>query len=234
MFCGTGKSTIITNTMIHEKKQLSVVVEPSLALIKQYENDYLNAVDKPYKKHFSKHKIINISSEKLTNIDSTTESNEIKKFLKLKSKKIVLVTYQSYPVFIDCLKELKEKAGLVCYDEAHHIVSPETQKLVFMSSSPFEKEVFFTATPRNENGITMFDREDPENNMCGPVAYDYTYMQGLGDKVLNQFEICVDMYTENTNASIYEAIARAILSKGTNRVLTFHSGVNGCKIGQSA
>ena len=225
MFCGTGKSRIITNVIIHEKKELSVVVFPSLALINQYSTDYLQNAE--YAKHFKNHKKMNVSSENLKheNVESTTNELVIEKFLKLKSKKIVLVTYQSYHVLIKCLKE--KKIGLVCYDEAHHIVSPETQKLVFMSPSPFEKEVFFTATPRNENGITMFDREDPENNMCGPVAYDYTYMQGLGDKVLNQFEICVDMYTENTNASIYEAIARAILSKGTNRVLTFHSGVNG-------
>lgn len=167
MFCGTGKSRIITNVIIHEKKELSVVVFPSLALINQYSTDYLQNAE--YAKHFKNHKFLNVSSENLKheNIESTTNELVIEKFLKLKSKKIVLVTYQSYHVIIKCLKE--KKIGLVCYDEAHHIVSPETQKLVFMSPSPFEKEVFFTATPRNENGITMFDREDPENNMCGPV-----------------------------------------------------------------
>jgi hypothetical protein len=35
------------------------------------------------------------------------------------------------------------------------------------------------------------------------------------------------MYNDNTNQSIYEAIARAILTRGSNRVLTFHAGVNG-------
>ena len=225
MFCGTGKSRIITNVIIHSKKELSVIAFPSLALINQYSADYLKNAE--YAKHFKSHKMLNVSSENLKheNVQSTTDRKEIEKFLKLKGKKIILVTYQSYQVLLDCLNG--KKIGLVCYDEAHHIVSPETQKLVFQTPSPFEKEVFFTATPRNENGVTMFDREDPENNMCGPVAYDYTYMQGLRDEVLNQFEVCVDMYTENTNSSIYEATARCILSKGTNRALTFHSGVNG-------
>jgi superfamily II DNA or RNA helicase len=222
MFCGTGKSRIITNVIIHEKKELSVVVFPSLALISQYSFDYLNNVE--YIRHFKKHKTMNVSSESLDNMESTTEKKEIKKFMKLKSPKIILVTYQSYQVLLDCLEG--KKIGIVCYDEAHHVVSPETQKLVF-GTDYFEKEVFFTATPKNENGITMFDRDDPEKNMCGPVAYDYTYLQGLVDEVLNAFEICIDMYTENTNASIYEAMARAILSKGTSRVLSFHSGVNG-------
>ena len=218
MFCGTGKSRIITNVIIHEKKELSVVVFPSLALITQYSADYLN------NKHFNKHKTINISSEMLPTIESTTDPKQIGMFLKLKNPKIILVTYQSYKVLLDCLDG--NKIGLVCYDEAHHVVSPECQTLVF-GTTHFEKEVFFTATPKNENGITMFDRDDPDKNMCGPVAYDYTYLQGLTDEVLNAFEICVDMYTENTNNSIYDAMARAMLSRNTNRVLSFHSGVNG-------
>lgn len=71
----------------------------------------------------------------------------------------------------------------------------------------------------------MLDREYPDLNMCGPIAYDYTYLQGLKDNYLNAFEVCVDMYTDNTNNLIYEAISRAILTRHTSRVLTFHSGV---------
>ena len=226
MFCGTGKSRIITNTIIHKKKELSVVVFPSLALIHQYSTDYLNHPD--YKKYFNKHKMMNVSSEKLddTEIKSTTDEAEIKTFLKKKYPKVILVTYQSYNVLLKCLGEEGKKIGLVCYDEAHHIVSPEYQKLVF-GTDYYEEEVFFTATPRNENGITMFDLDTMEKNMCGPVAYDYSYLQGLKDEFLNQFDVCGDMYTQNTNASVYEAIARAILTRGTSRVLSFHSGVNG-------
>jgi len=224
MFCGTGKSRIITNAIIHEKKELSVVVFPSLALIQQYWTEYVEKYLLKYKKlSISSLKERNDESGKIT-IRSTTDSSEIKKFLKFKSQKIILVTYQSYQTLLDCLDG--KKIGLVCYDEAHHVTSPEYQKLVF-GTAYYEKEVFFTATPKNENGIIMFDRENPEKNMCGPVAYEYTYLQGLYDEVLNAFEVCVDMFTENTNASIYEAIARAILTRGTNRVLTFHSGVNG-------
>ena len=222
MFCGTGKSRIITNVIIHEKKKLNVIVFPSLALINQYSMDYLN--NDEYKKHFKKHKKINVSSEILTTTESTTDPKKIKNFLKLKTHKIILVTYQSYQVLLNCLDGMK--IGLVCYDEAHHVVSPEYQKLVF-ETDYFEKEVFFTATPRNENGIIMYDVDEPENNMCGELAYDYTYLQGLNDEVLNSFEVCIDMYTENSNNSIYQALARAILARNTSRVLSFHSGVNG-------
>ena len=231
MFCGTGKSRIITNVIIHEKKELNVVVFPSLALISQYASDYLQHVD--YRRHFEN--TLNVSSLKeqqeadeiCSGMKITTTPTEIKRFLKtegLKGSKVILVTYQSYSVLLDCLDG--QKIGLVCYDEAHHVTSVETQKLVF-NTPYFEKEVFFTATPRNANGITMFDRDEPEMNQCGPVAYDYTYLQGLRDEVLNLFEVCVDMYTENTTTSIYEAMARGILTRKTSRVLSFHAGVNG-------
>lgn len=224
MFCGTGKSRIITNVILHEKKELSVAVFPSLALISQYSTDYLS--NEEYKKHFKKHKTMNISSEKLNDVDSTTEPKEIKKFLNKKGPKIILVTYQSYHVLLECLEG--QKIGLVCYDEAHHVTSPEYQKLVFFRPELFEKEVFFTATPRNENGITMYDRDgDADKNMCGELAYEYTYLQGLADEVLNVFQVCIDMFTEDANVSLYEAMSRAILERGTSRVLSFHSGVNG-------
>ena len=216
MFCGTGKSRIITNVITYQQKELNVVVFPSLALINQFSSDY--------SQYFCDFKIINISSEILPNIKSTTNISSIKKFLKSVNRKLVLVTYQSFYVFLSCLET--KNFGSVLYDEAHHVVSPEYQKLVFKTNY-FEQELFFTATPRNENGIIMLDANNPENNMCGELGYDYTYLQGFNSKVLNEFEICVDMYTENTNNNLYEAMARAILKRNTSRVLSFHSGVNG-------
>jgi superfamily II DNA or RNA helicase len=216
MFCGTGKSRIITNVITYQQKELNVVVFPSLALINQFSSDY--------SQYFYNYKIINISSENLPHIKTTTNISSIKKFLKSGNSKLVLVTYQSFDVLLNCLET--KNVGSVLYDEAHHVVSPEYQKLVF-NTNYFEQELFFTATPRNENGITMLDTNHPENNMCGELAYNYTYLQGLDSKVLNEFEICVDMYTENTNNNLYEAMARAILKRNTSRVLCFHSGVNG-------
>ena len=227
MFCGTGKSRIISNITIHEKKNLNIIVFPSLSLINQFTNDYI--FGKEYKKHFTNYKTLNISTEQLCNIKSTTDETDIKEFLKNKESKIVLITYQSYHVLIKCLDDIKNiKNGLVCYDEAHHVVSPEYKKLIFEKKIEyFEKEVYFTATPKNENNVIMFDRDEPQKNMCGVVAYEYTYLQGLYDEFLNAFDVCIDMYTENTNISIYEAISRAILERETNRVLSFHAGVNG-------
>jgi ribosomal RNA-processing protein 8 len=143
--------------------------------------------------------------------------------LKKKRNKIICVTYQSYGTLLDNLGETK--INICIYDEAHHAVGETYQKLIF-ENEVCEKQVFFTATPKNANGIIMYDREQPEAGVCGKLVYDYTYLDGVNEDYLNSFEIRVDMFTENTNSSLYESICRAILASENNRVLTFHSDVN--------
>ena len=72
----------------------------------------------------------------------------------------------------------------------------------------------------------MYDRENINAGMCGKLVYDYSYLRGINEEYLNPFEIRIDMYTENTNKSVFECIARTILVSNNNRVLTFHSDVN--------
>ena len=120
------------------------------------------------------------------------------------------------------------KIGLACFDEAHHTTSDTYVKLVYSDEyrAKYEKRVFFTATPVNANGITMVDRVKDKDKIygdCGPLACEYTYLQGLRDGILSLFELRADLYTKDTVSNIYESIARAILTTGNTRVLTFHS-----------
>jgi superfamily II DNA or RNA helicase len=224
MFCGTGKSRVIVTVVLREGKPLSVVVFPSLALVQQFSTDYVMG---SYVDQFANYAILNVSSEQLVEVQSTTEAGHILKFCEQTNPKLILVTYQSLEVLLFNLSG--RTLDLICYDEAHHVVSLECQQLVFYNESiPFTtKQVFFTATPRNANGVTMQDREDPENNWCGPVACDYPYLAALEDDWLNSFDVCIDMYTDQSNRSVYAALARAILTRRTSRVLSFHSAVNG-------
>ena len=212
MFCGTGKSLLMRKCKSVQNQKLVVYVFPSLSLIDQFCNDYFVNVgfDSPFK----------ISSEN----DSTTDSALIKAELKKKKNKIICVTYQSYNTLLDNLGSTK--IDVCIYDEAHHAVGETYQKLIFEQEESVVKQIFFTATPKNANGIVMYDRDNLDAGMCGKLVYDYSYLQGLRDGYLNPFEIRVDMYTENTNTSVYESIARAILVSGNNRVLTFHADVN--------
>jgi superfamily II DNA or RNA helicase len=246
MFCGSGKSRLITATIIGQKKNLSVVVVPSLALIQQFYDDYLSRTTKP--KELSKHKLLNVSSKSqkdllgtdiLTlediHIECTTDPVEIKQFLNSnpKLKKIICVTYQSLDVLLANLDG--HIIGLTLFDEAHRTASHKYKELIYGSANidKYEKQVFLTATPINKNGITMYDRENNDMGIygdCGPLHPDchYTYLNGLRDDVLSLFNIRIDMFTgasETRKVSLYECIARSILATGNSRVLTFHKDV---------
>ena len=181
-FCGTGKSLLMRKCKSVQNKNLVVYVFPSLCLIDQFYDDYLFNVSNKLK----------ISSEK----ESTTDPEIILSFLKKRENKIICITYQSFKTLIDNLDEII--IDVCVFDEAHHAVGETYQKLIFEDNNS-RKQIFFTATPKNSNGITMYDRYNPENNMCGKLVYDYSYLRGIYDGYLNPFEIRIDMYTENTN-----------------------------------
>ena len=210
MFCGTGKSLLMRKCKIIDGKNLVVFVFPTLSLIDQFYNDYFDG---------DKDNILRISSEN----ESTTDPLVIKSFLFLDINKIICVTYQSFNTLLVNLGEMK--INVCIFDEAHHAVGETYQKLIF-DNDVCEKQIFFTATPKNANGIIMYERGLENDGMCGKMVYDYPYLKGVKEGYLNPFEIRIDMYTENNNKSIYECIARAVLESKNNRVLTFHADVN--------
>jgi ribosomal RNA-processing protein 8 len=210
MFCGTGKSRLMRYCKVAQNKNLVVYVVPSLSLLDQFYTDYLK--DFPL--------VQRISCEE----DSTTDKKEIVKFLKKKKNKIICVTYQSFETLINSLVDIK--IDVCIFDEAHHAIGKTYQSLIF-ETDVCEKQIFFTATPKNANGVIMYDKDNLDAGMCGNLVYDYSYFKGALEGYLNPFEIRIDFYTENTNNSVYESIARAVLASGNSRVLTFHADVNG-------
>jgi len=216
MFCGTGKSRIMRELTIIKDKHLVVYVFPSLSLLDQFYHDYFTSS--------IQQNILKICSE----IESTTNKNSVIEFLICKEihNKYICITYQSYDILLDCLEEIDCKIDVCVYDEAHHVVGEKAQDSIFKKDGYCLKQIFFTATPKNSNGIIMYDRHNEENNMCGKLVYDYSYLRGVNEEYLNPFEIRIDMYTENNNKSIYESIIRSILVSGNSRVLTFHSKVD--------
>ena len=217
MTCGCGKSLIMRNAKINHGKLLIVYVFPSLSLIEQFTSDYL--FDKP------RGVVLKVSSEQ----ESTTDSFLIQAFLNHHlEQKIICVTYQSYETLLNCLAISQTTIDVAHFDESHAVCGQTYQKLIFDNDSnsvQCDKSIFYTATPKNANGIVMRDRLNPENNACGKWVYDYSYLTGMLEGYLNPFDIRIDMFMQNTNRSLYESIARAIIISGNSRCLTFHADV---------
>jgi superfamily II DNA or RNA helicase len=258
MFCGSGKSFVIYHTFLQFGNNLSIIVVPSINLITQFNKDYLYDKEKiEYNKtHFNKdYTVLTVCSKnelcktEYSEIKLTTDPDEISDFLSCEKDKIILVTYQSLGILFEVLSENDIYVNLICFDEAHHIVSNNMKELLFENEyydNYVNKTLYFTATPINKNGICMYeqptdimvgdinyeviddensiiDEDEDGNRDCGKMIYEYMHKNGVNDNILNDFKVRVDLFTENTNKSVFEAIARTILETGNNRVLTFHS-----------
>ena len=182
MFCGTGKSRVIFKDLCDPSFTLSIVVFPTLDLGIQFLNDYISKE--------SGINCLNICSAE----GATTDNEKISTFLSIQKKKIILVTYSSLPTLVSVLSSSNTQADVVAYDEAHRVLGEKIQSIVF--GTRFAKyDVFYTATPKNENGITM----KPENGLsgdCGRIVFEYSFMQAIEDGVCQDFEIM--LYFRNT------------------------------------
>lgn len=255
MFCGAGKSFIIYHCLLEYTNSLSIVVVPSINLITQFNKDYLLDDDKKKynKKYFDKEfELLSVCSknEINKNLKFTTDEDKILQFIELDCQKIITITYQSLETLINIIKdnEMEDIIDIICFDEAHHILGNNMKELLFgidtdddyiesFITTYSNKTLFFTATPKNSNGIMMYESitcfdnyelidddsyiaDEPD---CGKMIYEYMHINGVNDNILNDFNIMIDLYTENRDTTVYEAICRTILETGNNRVLTFHS-----------
>jgi len=151
----------------------------------------------------------------------------------MRTYKIIMVTYQSFEKFIDLCINHRIQINQLIYDESHHIVGDKIQNVVFNNDALdaiVDKTRFYSATPVNKNGITIYDKGVLDNSDCGVLAYEYLYYQAIQDNICKPFETQITLYTqkpeyENKNQPIFESIIRACLSGKYSywNVLTFHS-----------
>ena len=243
MWCGTGKTRTFTIGIFNDNQNINVIVFPSLGLINQYCNNYILDLEEPFVSEFNKYKCLAFCSDdesklkiKTDKIKYTTNEKTLNKFLNYENNKIILVTYQSFEKFINQIIERSITINNLKFDEAHHIVGDKIQNVVFNNEALdecVEKTRYYTATPVNKNGITMYDRDDPDNSDCGPLAHEYLYYQAVEDGVCKSFETQICLHTQkkeytNKYQPIFECIIRACLCGNYDywNILTYHSFVN--------
>jgi len=241
-WCGTGKTRIFTHSILNEGYDLSVIVFPSLGLINQYSFDYVN--NEKFQNLWDKFEILSfcsVNDEKINlrfrgkKIKYTVYDRMLKTFLKNRCNKLITVTYQSFEKFVNIIKNMNMNIDYLVYDEAHHTVGSQIQEIVY-NDIEFEQLVnkteFYTATPINRNGIVMYDKDEPENSDCGPIAYEYLYYQALNDGISRKYDVVLNISVKKENETekyrnVFETIVRNCLSGDYDywNILTFHSGV---------
>jgi superfamily II DNA or RNA helicase len=244
IWCGCGKTRIIVYKIFDDCKNMNIIVFPTLELINQFNNDYI--LKKEWKGHFDNYDCLSFCSDNesklkinTNKIIYTTDIGIVQDFVSSPRKKIMTITYQSFEKFIGLAMSKKIYIDRLYYDEAHHIVGDAIQQLVFNNDGFTElvdKTEFYTATPVNKNGITMYDRDCPDASDCGPLAFEYLYYQAQAEGVCKGIETQITLYTildnyENKYQPIFESIIRTCLSCSGKydywNILSFHSFVNG-------
>ena len=224
-FCGIGKSRLMYKSAlvsISYNNNLNLFVFPSIALITQFNKDYIfNDIE---------HEIFSLlsicSKNELTSSDNTDKKNfkklkyttsekDIIKFINKNTPKLICCTYQSLSTFITCCLDTNITVDFVCFDEAHRTESDTITEDIYSNNTFYNIGLFLTATPS----------EYMKNNL-ERIIY-VPYYVGLQKKYLKPFELRLDIDNKQDsidacNHSIYKSIARAILQTENNRVMTFH------------
>jgi superfamily II DNA or RNA helicase len=218
-FCGCGKSRFAYKSILKSIKlenSLNLIVFPSIALITQFNSDYIKTGISS-----GKFKTISICSKnELKNSEYkefsyTTKKSEIQYFINTKSHKIICCTYQSLSKLTESLGNTKIQFAI--FDEAHRSKSTTIKPLIYNDNPFFQLGLFLTATP----SLSM------KSNM-ERICY-IPYFKALQANYLKPFELRLDIDRKTKTIqdfTIYKSIARAILTTGNNRVMTFHAFSN--------
>lgn len=208
--CGAGKS--LTSLWIKEEinPETTLVLVPSLALLKQIKNDW--------SRHKNDHfKYICVCSEKDIDKDQqdavnvhtyeiggpvTTDPFEVQTFLKKSGNKVIYSTYQSIGVISDACKLINGfQISLVICDEAHRTAGSKNKNTFTLvhdnSKIPAQKRLYMTATPKvvstklksrlGEDYELLCDMSNPD--VYGTEAFRMSFGQAIDEGILVDYKI---------------------------------------------
>ncbi len=210
MPCGSGKT--LTALWIKEalKAQNTLVLVPSLALLRQIKEDWARQKNTSY--HYlcvcSETDIDNSENE----IDSfvthtyeiggkvTTDAQMIVGFLQKNVEKVIFSTYQSLPQIEKALLNTDFVFDFVLCDEAHKTAGINQGLFSIIHDKkriPAQKRLYMTATPRivsenikkklNENLQYAYDMSNPD--VFGHEFYRMTFKQAIEKNILVDYKI---------------------------------------------
>jgi superfamily II DNA or RNA helicase len=235
MCCGSGKTFTLTSEILQTRLGMTVLVFPSLVLMRQYHRDYVDALD-----GFGDFSVLQVCSDSGDHF--TTSSADIQAFLATDPgrPKLLTVTYHSFTAVANAIVATGTPVGHVVFDEAHHLGGKHSYAAT-LGNVAFQRLVqrtsFWTATPRNPPRLTMYDHSDPGRSQCGPTVFTYSLQEAIEDGVCKPVQATVLLCRDPLDNSIdrervvVDMVVRAALEReGTGysycNMLTYHHRVN--------
>lgn len=206
--CGTGKTLIALWIKESLKSTNTIVLVPSLTLLRQVKNQWSEQKNIFYR-------YICVCSEK--DIDDnkndyiiihayeiggrvTNNIDDIKDFLCKKEDKVIFCTYQSLHLIEEALAGISFTFDLAICDEAHRTAGTVDKEFGLIHNNdkiPVKKRLYMTATPRvvkeslrkrlGEDIKYLFDMNDPK--VFGKQMYYMSFKNAIENNILVDYKI---------------------------------------------
>ena len=219
MACGTGKT--LTALWIAEelKANTVLILLPSLLLLSSTLKEWRTHSKGVFRslpvcsdeKVIGTQDTISISTSDLI-VPSTTDVDEIKRFMKVPGRKVIFSTYQSSRKIAEVFKVANLKPiDLIIADEAHRCAGkPDSAYSTVLDNDqiPANKRLFMTATPRTytsqfkkktaDSGVTMISMDNKQ--IFGPELHKLTFGEAIKKGLLSDYQVVV-IGVDNPNYS---------------------------------
>jgi superfamily II DNA or RNA helicase len=208
--CGAGKT--LTALWIKEKinSKKTLVLVPSLALLRQIKNDWNTQRNINYdyvcvcsEKDIDKEKedAIEIKPYEVGG-PVTTDSKELLAYLKQNENTVIFSTYQSIDVVVKSIKQLQAwRFDLVISDEAHRTFGSAAKNkfttVHYDKKIPSKKRIYMTATPKVASKSLQTKLGQDYELLCdmsredifGGVAFKMSFAEAIDKGILCQYKI---------------------------------------------
>lgn len=212
--CGTGKTFLgYWHCVIDMKYKKICIIVPSLYLLSGTFFTWTNEIDKKYK-------FTLIGSDLDKNGESnyllTTDEESIEKRLKKYKYHVVITTYQSSELLLNCCKKIDYKFNCAIFDEAHRSAGRCDKMFTYLLSSKYdfsENKLFMTATKKVHDNIHTKLSDDEIDNVLlsmdnkkvyGDTIYEYNTRNAIEDNVLVDYNVVAPFI--NKNDKLYDLI----------------------------
>jgi predicted helicase len=231
--CGTGKTLVgfnLIQDLLQDKDKTIVLFFPSLALIKQTYEAYLEyGLNKEELDILfvcsdetvycgADEECIEISKDEVP-FQVTTDTEQITLFLESNSKsKIIFSTYHSSKMLSEGFSKAKQAVDFALYDEAHKTASNNDSYYNYSlddSNLKISKRLFMTATPKHKN-ILYKDNDELLFSMNNPTRYgevveQYSVRKAIDEGVVAPYKIIVSIVDDEEVNKIREENTSDIL-----------------------
>jgi superfamily II DNA or RNA helicase len=208
MACGTGKTLVGCFLAGALRSRRTLVLVPSLSLVKQTLREWLLVSDFDYLAVCSDETVVGedavVARTTELGVPVTTDPEDIATFLRRRSgrPRVVFATYQSSPRIADAQAGRVPAFDLVIADEAHRCAGPEAGVFATVLDARKIKgrhRLFMTATPRYFTGRVRREAHRAEWDVAsmddesrfGPVLHRLTFAKAIEQGLLSDYRVSV-------------------------------------------